>query len=510
MKFLKNVLLSLFALFLLTTIVLWILAQSANPETIKNLVNNQLTAATNKKSTINGTLGWQLFPAPGIKITQINLGEKDQDYSLYVNKLLLSVKIAPLFRGKLVFSDLTLDGVTVDINRESIKKSEPVKPVAPKPTQEKTGMQFHIERFLLTHGQVNIHMADQTLHFKNLRMGIEQFNLRNIPFALQLKTQMVTNLSQKPLKSQISYNGHMSLPETFFKQFPNNFWPRLEGQLQLKNSQINALLVDNVNTNIASTNEKIYFSPLAISLYGGESVGDMYYSYTNKKIYINQTATNLDGKSLMKALINHERIQGNLDYSIQAEIPINKLDLANLSGKGNLTLKDGSLNKVSLAELIEDMQTMLSSLIKNESSATNKKTVDAQHFDSKKYAKNNTPFKFVSIQYLLDKEQLISESLILQTDTLQIKGEGSLNLANQSIQSRLQVTVSSSDEKNTLQSVQKILGGSFPVILQGTLENPSIEPDVSVLNYLLNNLSLKKPVKDLTKQLALLKKQREH
>lgn len=505
MKFLKKTLIILFVILFLAAAALWILAQSTNPETIKNIVTNQLTAATNKKSTITGSLGWQIFPAPAIKITQISLGEKDkdEDYFISVNKLLLSVKIAPLLRGKLVFSDLTLDGATIDINLDPGKKSNPIQPVILKSDQEKSGMQFHIERFLLAHGQMNIHTDGQTLHFKNLKMGIEQFNLRNMPFALQLKAQLSTNLSNKSMKSQISYNGHMSLQDRFFKQFPNNSWPKLDGQLQLKNIQINALLVDSINTNIKTTPEKIYFSPLAISLYGGESVGDMHYSHDNKKLYINQTATNLDGKSLMTALINHERIQGNLDYSIQAEIPLNKLELANLTGKGSLTLKDGSLNKISLAELIEDMNTMLSGVLRNESATSTKKLLDPQNFDSSKYAKNNTPFKFVSIQYLLDRAHLVSESLILQTDTLQIKGEGSLNLANQNIQSRLQVTVSSADEKNPVQSVQKVLGGSFPVILQGTLENPSIEPDVSILNYLLNNISMKqKLVKQSPKQYA--------
>jgi AsmA protein len=200
-------------------------------------------------------------------------------------------------------------------------------------------------------------------------------------------------------------------------------------------------------------------------------------------------------------LIGQKSIQGNLDYSIQAELPLNKPNLENLAGKGSFTLKDGVIQKINLGLFIDDLKNTSSTLIKGEITA-----IKAEQFDMTKYNQGETPFKLINIQYQLHQAELVTESFILQTDTLQIKGGGNLNLNNHNIQSHLLLTVA--DNQNASQNIQQLLGGGFPILLQGTLGKPELLPDLTIINEALNKFpikdAIKKPLKHSKKELATL------
>ncbi|HAT9651522.1 TPA: AsmA family protein, partial [Legionella pneumophila subsp. pneumophila] len=55
MKLLGKTLLAFTALMIFVSITLWILAKNIKPETLKQLVNNKITAITHKQSQIDGT-----------------------------------------------------------------------------------------------------------------------------------------------------------------------------------------------------------------------------------------------------------------------------------------------------------------------------------------------------------------------------------------------------------------------------------------------------------------------
>lgn len=495
MKLFKRVSLGLFIFLSTTSFLLWILAKNTNPDTIKNMLNNKLSAITNKQSAINGSITWHLFPIPGIKITEISIGNQDkqEDYFLSINKLLLNLKIRPLFSGKLVFDNVNVDGVSMRINTDAIPAAS-VNFLPQKPANESTAMQLLIDRFLLTHGQIEVYNQDKKILVKNLKLGLEQFNFHNAAFPVQFKASLSSQSASNTLKTQINYNGHLSLSANTFKN--RNSIPLIEGQIQLKNTKLNTLMIDHVNTTISTANKQLRFMPLTLSLYKGESIGDMYYDFTDKKFKLNQTATNLDGQSFMKDFFGQKSMQGNLDYSIQAELPLNNPDLENLSGKGNFTLKDGVIKKVNVGLFIEDLKNTLPKLMKGDNNLAK-----ADQFDMNKYHAGETPFNLINIQYQLHQAQLVTESFILQTNNLQITGGGNVDLKNQNIQSHMLLTLAASQESG-FQNIHQLPGGGFPITLEGTLAKPLLSADIKLLNAALMTL----PLKAIKKTIPAVKK----
>lgn len=499
MNLIKRLSLGLLVFLTSTSFVLWILAKTANPDTIKNLVTDQLSAISNKPSHIHGGISWHLFPVPGIKITDISLGDQPgtEDYSLSVSKLMLNLKLTPLVSGKLVFNDVNLDGVNILINANRFTWPNTTKNNRAKSNLDNSRAQFNIDRILISHAQIEINSQGQKTQIRNLKVGIEQFNTQNTPFSVQLKANINSKFSDHLFKTQISYNGHISLSEKVFNNA--KAIPVIEGQIHLNNSQLNGLVIDSVNTNIRSNSKKIRFMPLTLSLYQGESIGDMYYDFSDKKLKLNQTANNLDGKSFMNDLFGQKSMQGNLDYSIQAELPLYNSSLENLHGKGSFTLKDGIIKKVNLGLFIEDLKNTLPTLIK-----TNNSSVKSDQFDMNKYNKGETAFNLINIQYQLHQAQLLTESFILQTNNLQITGGGNVNLKNQNIQSHLLLTLAG-NEDSSFQNIQQILGGGFPILLEGTLSQPLLSANIKLLNTALTTvpiqLAMKQPMQTLKKHL---------
>lgn len=480
MKLLKRLSTGLFLFLCISSFLLWILAKNTNTDTIKNMVNNQLSSMTNKKSSIRGNISWHLFPMPGIKITDISIGNPDrqEDYFLSLDKLLLNLKIRPLFSGKLVFNNVNLDGVSMVVNIDALTPPAASGALPQKTADESNRMRVLVDRFLLTRGQIEFRSQEKKILLKNLKLGLEQFNLHNNPFPVQLKASLYSKSTDNSLKTQINYNGHIRLSGNILKSAPI-----FEGQIQLQDMHLNKLFIDKINTAISSTPNKIRLMPLTVSLYKGESIGEMDYDFKDQKFRINQIGTNLDGQGFMKDLFGQKSMQGNLDYSLQAELPLNAPGLENLSGKGSFTLKDGIIKKVDVALFIEDLKNTLPKLMESRNTQAR-----SDQFDMNKYHQGETPFNLINIQYQLHQAQLVTESFILQTNNLQITGGGNVDLKNRNIQSHMLLTIAGNHESG-FENMQ-LPGGGFPITLEGTLAKPLLSADIKLLNAALSSLPL--------------------
>ncbi|BCA95944.1 hypothetical protein TUM19329_23050 [Legionella antarctica] len=320
MKLLGKIALTLLSLLLVTSIILWVLAKNINPETIKKLVGSQITTLTHKQSHIDGTISWQLFPRPGLKFSKIIIGDTklNEEYSLAIDTMLLNLKISPLLSGKFVFSQVNIDGLNARVNQNVTKPAKPTDQLENSHTSKSTyGEQFAIERLLVSHGQIIINNNGYFTVFKNLQIGVEHFNLQNIPFTVQVKTKLTEYNSNPLIKANINFKGRLNLAPSILNQLQNGIiQSAAEGQILLQNISLNQFVIKKISATLKTGKESIQLNPLTLSLYNGESIGNLDYGIAMKQFSLNQTATNLNGKQLMGILLGHEIIHGGLDYSI--------------------------------------------------------------------------------------------------------------------------------------------------------------------------------------------------
>lgn len=507
MKYIKRLVLTLLGLIVMTTTIFWILSRSVNPETIKNYLGSQLHHLTGMPSKIDGDISWQLFPRPGIKLRNIQIGDQANpaNYAVHLDNVLFNLKIMPIIRGKLVFSDVAIDGFKVSVNPHHSSNAQPPSSGNHESSSNSLADHFAIKKILLGHGEVLVINADSQLRLTGLQIGAEDVNLNHIAFPIQLKTSLDFSRSgQKIVQAHFNFKGSTSLSAALLAN-PVASLPGIltDGQLSIQKIRFNQLKLNKISAHLLNKEGLLQLNPLTLHLYDGESVGDLSYDSEKNLVSLNQTATNLNGAKLFQDLLNKNIIKGNVDFSIHSQLPVSEFNWKEkLSGTGSFTIKDGVIETLDLNKIVDYTSDKINQLIQNKKPDT-KQLLDLVQFNQADWYKGSTNFNLLTLQYHLQQAVITSDSLVLQTDKLLLKGQGNLNLNEQNIDTNLSIRINL-PEKNVA-IAQQLLGGSFPLRIKGSMNNPQVLPDIQKINPLLAKdwikTTLDKPLKKINEQL---------
>lgn len=514
----------LFYILLFLGIVSWVIIKSIKPEVIKEYVSSQLTTLTHQPSQVSGEVSWQIFPHPGVKLTSVQIGEENKTkYAVKLENLRFDLKIIPLLRGKLVFNELNVNGFTVDVNlnpetHSSLPENDlPIKEVSTVSTKELStkksnniAEKFAIERILLSRGQVTIIQGQEKAIVSNLQIGAEQFNFQKDFFPIQLRANVDINAKEeKKVSAFANFKGRIALSNFLSSDVLTRLKDAaLKGQLVVENLELPPFKINKLTTNIKTKPGTILFNPLTINLYNGESVGDLSYDLDKMKFLFNQTATNLDGNKLVYDLTRNNSFRGGIDLSIHTQGDFHQKNWKDkMVFKGNLTIKEGAVQLINLEKVVFEMANKMSAMINKVGQGNSQvsQLTDLSPF------KGDIHFRLLTLQYSLQDAKLRSDSFILQTNIIQLKGEGELNLAERKLNSRLLATINLDDPRIT--KVQQSLGGSFPLLIKGTIEEPTILPNLKVIGPMLTKMWLKEtlltPLKKANDQVNMVLAKKE-
>ena len=512
MKLIKKTFLFIFISLAITVLALWAWTLTLNPEQVKGLFNKKLTALTGQQSRINGDIHWQLLPRPGLKVTDIQVGKEKSEasYTLFINNLLFNLRMAPLLKGQLVFSDIKIDGFKFNVNPDANpsktkpeKKPEHIQNSASLNTTNNTPARFAIDSFLLTNGQVHLNTRDAQLSFSDLKIGASDLNIKNDSFPIQLKGNLSGLLEQNKLKANFNFQGTTKLSGLLHLSHSRTLsGVALEGKIAIRDLIFNQLKLNKIDSNASFKKEVLKLDPLNITLYKGSSIGDLTYQLASRSLHINQTATNLDADSLFTSLIDKNILQGSLDFSMHANADLSKQDwLEKLQANGRVTIKDGVFHSLDIPKLLQDLTHQIQALRHQEK--VNTQIIKSLIETNPDVYQRGTRFQLLSIQYRLRDKNLITDSVLLQTKQLNLKGQGHINLNDLTLNNQFEAKLITADNK--LNEAQEILGGTFPLILSGSLTKPFIFPDIkkmspALIQYFLKQ-RLNKPIKKLKQQL---------
>lgn len=487
MKSVKKLCGALLIFLLIGMLTCYFFIKSLKPEYIKNYVGTQLSALTNQKSSVNGTISWQIFPQPGVKVTEVQIGEEPSSYSVKLNNLLFNLKISPLLRGKLVFGELNVDGFHILIQPELTSSTKSQKPASATPADNHSKADlFAIERFLLSHGEITVIQGPRKIILSGIQIGANQVNLKQELFPLQLKSSLEISAPDETLfKTFINFSGNTSLSPSLLSApllgLQNTL---LNGQLVLQDTQFKQLKIKKINAHVKTKSGVLSFDPLTLNLYGGKSVGDLNYGFATKKLNLNQTATNINVANLLRDVVNKPFIQGSMDFSIHAQSNLQN----DFSGNGSLTIKDGAIESLDLNKIIEETTSEITRLLK-EKDSNERKMLSFANFvsdltnTSASSSSMSTAFKLFTFQYGIDTSEIQTHSIVLQSDKLQLKGGAKVNLRDYKLQSQLNVKISLANTE--IDKIQQLLGGSFPLLVTGSLTTPIVLPDLKQISPLL-------------------------
>lgn len=504
-KLLKKGLFVLAVLIILTIIALSTLHYFIKPNTLKVLLNKQLTTLTGEESRIKGNIHWQLFPYPGIKVTDITIGnpEKNNAYAA-INVLNFNLQFTPLLKGQFVFNEVTIDGFNVILNTtlpSNDPRSSDVKSMKKSmPPNNQTSARFAIDTLLLTHGRLLVKTPEQQLIISDVQLGLKHFNLKEEPFSIQLKANLINQFSGHSVKAGVNFQGTTTLSASAFNK-PQTIMNKLilEGQLALQNIQLNQLKIHKINTSITANAGTLILNPLTLTLYHGASIGKLNYNFASTDFSLNQTATDLEAGQLIQDLTGSPLLKGNLDILIHASGRLSDPNWFNkIQSKGNITFKAGQIN-------IVDFEQLTTYLLDNIKQFLSQKTLDKKLSDFLKslafkgYQQGVTHFQLLTLQYNLKPGFILEDTLLLQTNRLKIKGYGTINLSHKTLENHLFIHLITKDK--TINDIQHLFKEGLPFKISGQISKPMVYPDIEKISPVITRHLLKKSLDKPIRQL---------
>jgi AsmA protein len=504
-------LLVLFIVINIMGLTIWIITKRVAPSAIKDLINKELSTITTQKSHIDGDVAWHLFPHPGIKITQIRVADEinQADCSLYIEKLLLNLKLNSLLRGKLVFKEIKIDGLTLNIKNPELQSSVMLGKITDRHSinNDSSPVQFAIDRFSLTRGQMVMTQTQDKITLSDIQLSAKQLNLKNMYFPLQIKTGVAISTPGNKIKGTLTYDGGLRIPASIltspYKAFLHS---GIKGQLLINKVQLNQVKISKISTSAVTKKGLIVLNPFNAALYTGKSVGNLSYQLSTKKLSINQTATGLNANQFFKLFFGKSLVKGSLDIAIHGFVNLQDPNfLRNFIGDGSLSIKDGILYFIDLQTLADSASKKIHSLPTQDQNDL-ELALEQPLVNAKVNPPGTTKFQLLGLTYRVLNNKFMNDSLLLQTNNIELKGNGQIDLNNGALTGNLSAKLLTAD--NMVDTIQRLLGGSFPLILSGTITEPNVIPNDREINPIMTRYILKNalvyPVKQIKNQIKNL------
>jgi AsmA protein len=236
--------------------------------------------------------------------------------------------------------------------------------------------------------------------------------------------------------------------------------------LDIGTLKVSGLTLTKVTANAVVKDGQLVVSPLGAQLYGGSVEGKMTVDGRGQapRMQFNQALTGVQVGGLLGDLADVDRLTGEAAFSIN-------LDTA------------GSTQKQLLSSLDGDMSFELADGIIRGFNITHGLQTAVALFDRKAPPEADSPdtvFQDFRGSAKVQKGVVRSDDLSAVLPNLNVTGAGAVDLANQTLDYRLKATVPKGQAAKDA-GLGKLAGKSVPVMITGTLDDPSVSADVGAL-----------------------------
>lgn len=187
------------------------------------------------------------------------------------------------------------------------------------------------------------------------------------------------------------------------------------GELKVSNIQLSQL-----KTKAVARGGKLTVSPLNAELYGGSTTGAITADANTQTVTVNQNMTGVQIQPVMKALLDKDMAEGKGNVAINVRTTGNTVNQmkAALDGKVSVSLQDGAIKGINLAEKFRNAK----SLLTNGTNATQKTDTNQK-----------TDFSSLSVSFDITNGVATSNDLNVMAPLFRIGGAGQINLVNSSL-----------------------------------------------------------------------------
>jgi AsmA protein len=235
----------------------------------------------------------------------------------------------------------------------------------------------------------------------------------------------------------------------------------VNGALHIGSLQVSKLKLAKLNAKIRLAGGRLDVAPLNLDLYEGSASGSLSLNAAGNQVGVKQTLTGISINPLMKDLADKDLLEGRgnvaLDITAQGDsVPAMKKALA---GTASLSLKDGAIKGINLAQSMRDIKGKLGALQGKPEGATQKAK-----------AGDKTDFSELTASLKIAGGVAHNEDLMMKSPFLRLTGAGDIDIGAGQMNYLAKATAVSSSAGQGGKDVDKLKGITVPVRVTGPFD----------------------------------------
>jgi AsmA protein len=263
----------------------------------------------------------------------------------------------------------------------------------------------------------------------------------------------------------------------------------VNGVLRIGSLQVSKLKLAKLNAKIRLAGGRLDVAPLTLDLYEGSASGSLSLNAAGNQVGLKQNLTGISINPLMTDLADKDLLEGRgnvaLDVSSQGgSVPAMKKALA---GTASLSLKDGAIKGINLAQSMRDIKGKLGALQGKPESATQKAK-----------AGDKTDFSELTASLKIANGVAHNDDLMMKSPFLRLTGAGDIDIGAGQMNYLAKATAVSSSAGQGGKDADKLKGVTVPVRVTGPFEALSYKLELGDLAADMAKAKLEGKVEGLT------------
>jgi AsmA protein len=232
--------------------------------------------------------------------------------------------------------------------------------------------------------------------------------------------------------------------------------PQVKGALHIGALQVSGLKLAQLNAKVHLADGRLDVAPLAMNLYGGATSGSAMVNATGNAVALRQNMVGISINPLMQDLLHKDMIEGRGNVSLDLSsrgATVGAMKRA-LQGKAALSLKDGAIKGINLAQTLRDIKSKL-----GQPDATQQAR-----------AGEKTDFSELTASLTIRDGVARNDDLAMKSPFLRLSGAGDINIGLGQMNYLAKATVVGSAQGQGGQSADQLTGLTLPVRVSGPFE----------------------------------------
>lgn len=295
---------------------------------------------------------------------------------------------------------------------------------------------------------------------KNLQTQLLSFNLSLPELTLPASTAPAATASATTKSVEPSSVSTALLPLALLKDLKAN------GGLQIDKFKADKLELTNIKVNLNADNGIVRLAPIEANLYQGSYRGQINIDTSTNmpNLSTQQILKSVQLGQLLTALGKQSKfpLSGTGDVTLQLRTLGNDKNswVRNLNGNANFAVSNGTLENINLEYQLQRIRSFIN-----------------REPTPKQQGANQTTFDSLTGSFHVVSGVASNSDLLLQSKTIKVKGQGKIDLPDQTLDYRIQTSATSQNLGQDVYKIQDYLGGSLPIVISGKWDDPKVEPD---------------------------------